>query len=713
VADFIHSYTPHLTAQAYPRLKARSAGNAANGTSLTVQIPRTRVAGDLLVLLFVKRDNTATVTMPSGWTVIDTKDGAIRYRMAYRVSDGTETTVTVTTNVSSGELFAAILCFEGAADPASLAPVSTSVFLSSGATTFDPPALTLASGRSALWVAGNITAFQGTNAYNLLQMVTSPISGYRYEGPHLSVAVFTREKTGTSEDPGSFTVSNAPTVVWAVYTLAVPGANTTSESGGVVFGGSATVEVSHPLIRDQVGFLGFINTTVSTVNGIPLPSKRKTGDILLWIAGAGQTNQIRSATFPSGWTKFFEGAAVNQRTVAAAYRIADGTEPDLVSITWSNTPANSNYFNGIYCLDPAGTPTGNFTFHGTSAVGSGSTSTPDPPALTLPEVKQALWIAGLEDGDCTPTAAPDNYTFGISFPNHYSHTFWRIRQAQTEDPSPITLASTIGTPFRIYTLAVARPAIKSITQASLSGAFDMSGTVMKGVQKTVTGLFDALGAVTKAVSRTVSGTFDMSGTVARGFIFSQAVAGVFDMLGAVVKQTIKTFSGTLDETGNATKQTILSKTGTLPEMSGVVTKQPGKLVSGAFDMSGVLATAFTVIKSLAGTVGTLVGNLTRMAGKPLSGAFTSTGEISKSPAGTTTGSMPAPAGETTRLVGKRLSGTLPSMSATLEALLQHGGNFFTQNTGGTLPSMSATLEIVVGHVKARKTPRHWQPKIPR
>lgn len=89
-----------------------SAAFASSQTSVGVTMPSLKVSGDMLVVFIGGKQYNSNISTPSGWTSIGTSTngttnantdvGSTKLQAFYRVSDGTETTVTFTIGGGSG-----------------------------------------------------------------------------------------------------------------------------------------------------------------------------------------------------------------------------------------------------------------------------------------------------------------------------------------------------------------------------------------------------------------------------------------------------------------------------------------------------------------------------------------------------------------------------------------------------------------------------------
>jgi hypothetical protein len=196
------------------------------GTNITahdVSMPETVNAGDLLIVLFINRQDT-TVTTPSNWTQLASNASGIgtdhvRVSVYYKVAVGTEgsTTVNFVTTVSAQAATQVyrITNWHGTTHP----EISTAV--TGNSTTPDPASLNPAGWgvEGTLWIAA---AGQGQGGVT----VTYPANysnGYSTKsGTEVGLCTIhsaRRVRAVASEDPGTFTI--AATNPWVAFTIAV------------------------------------------------------------------------------------------------------------------------------------------------------------------------------------------------------------------------------------------------------------------------------------------------------------------------------------------------------------------------------------------------------------------------------------------------------------------------------------------------------------
>ena len=199
---------------------ATSTEDAGKTTSHTVSLPSNISLGDLLIVVFsLGGGNGGTVSWPGGWTEIAEIDnsGSIKLAVAYRQADGDEDpTITVTSTEQERSSHTSYR-ITGHDDPATQAP-ELSTGATGDSTAPDPDSLTPTGGSKAyLWLAVHAHSQIVTTS----GFPTNYSNGISAQGASAGTGVGSaeRELTGSSEDPGVFTISG--TVKWAAATVAV------------------------------------------------------------------------------------------------------------------------------------------------------------------------------------------------------------------------------------------------------------------------------------------------------------------------------------------------------------------------------------------------------------------------------------------------------------------------------------------------------------
>ncbi len=155
--------------------------------------------------------------------------------------------------------------------------------------------------------------------------------------------------------------------------------------------------------------------TSHTVN---LPSGIVAGDLLI-VFFDSYTNL--TVTFPSGWTKLFDGnSGTYGQTLVCYYRVADGTEGSTIAVTTSASEptAHTSYRITGY----SGAPT-------CGTLATGTNTNPDPPSCSPGwGAQDILWIA-VCGAAAYVTAAPSGFGSFINEPT-YSQYLGNIGSAQ-------------------------------------------------------------------------------------------------------------------------------------------------------------------------------------------------------------------------------------------------------------------------------------------
>lgn len=194
---------------AFPVVLGTNTSTSASSTSHTVNLPASVTSGDLLLLFFLI-DSGATVSTPSGWTLVKDLPGSARRLVCFKkTATGSEgSTVTVTT----GSAFVASHCTYR------IGTNNYNVTVSTGATGSDtgPDPDNLNNGTSAkyLWLAaagstGTLTSYPTNYSTNGVSTITGT----------MRVAVGTRSLEASAENPGTFVFGTS--AAWVAYTLAV------------------------------------------------------------------------------------------------------------------------------------------------------------------------------------------------------------------------------------------------------------------------------------------------------------------------------------------------------------------------------------------------------------------------------------------------------------------------------------------------------------
>jgi hypothetical protein len=212
---------------AFPVVEStNTSATATAGTNHVVSLPAGIAAGDLIVICMVIGSTSATLNTHADYTEVLDEASAVGLKVLYRLATGGESNPTL---VSSANTRDATCTFRisGAENPDTQAPeVGTTATGSS--TTPDPPTTTPTGGaKDYLWItfcgSAGEQADDGTYCtgfptnYNDNQLEkTCGVAGTNLGG---MIAAATRQANGSSENPGTFTVSENNT--WRAQTIAV------------------------------------------------------------------------------------------------------------------------------------------------------------------------------------------------------------------------------------------------------------------------------------------------------------------------------------------------------------------------------------------------------------------------------------------------------------------------------------------------------------
>lgn len=183
--------------------------------------------------------------------------------------------------------------------------------------------------------------------------------------------------------------------------------------------------------------------TNATSHVVALPSSITSGQLLIVLFGQ---REDADATFPAGWTEFFDAGTAGQAGIAGAYRVADGAEGASITVT---TTANRPDAWAVIRIAAGTFKSGTAPEAGT--VATGSSTTPNPPSLT-PSWSQGetLWIAACALKDAAtartvsswPTGYADNQTSQSSNNTHELFFATKFAEAASDDPGTFTVSAT-------------------------------------------------------------------------------------------------------------------------------------------------------------------------------------------------------------------------------------------------------------------------------
>lgn len=192
-----------------------------SGASHPANMPSVVVAGRILLAHVVNDDGNDTVTTPDGWTLIDsTPDGSAEVRAGWykRLADGSEggTTVNFAT-ATSEDMVVTVFQIDGH-DGIDNISISTAVTATTASP--NPGSVTFGWTGDTLVIASvgsdddDLATAYPTNYGNGITNATDSTGG-------VTASLATRNVTGSSEDPGAFTLAGSEQTV--SHTIAIKG----------------------------------------------------------------------------------------------------------------------------------------------------------------------------------------------------------------------------------------------------------------------------------------------------------------------------------------------------------------------------------------------------------------------------------------------------------------------------------------------------------
>jgi len=195
-------------------------------------------------------------------------------------------------------------------------------------------------------------------------------------------------------------------------------------------------------------------STASANPSVLLPATVNVGDLLI---GLIRKDNEATMTWPAGWTKIVGDASdTADDQTSCAWKIADGTEGGT-SITIT-TGVSGKYAALSYAIGGADSIE-------VSSLAIGSSTTPDPPAITPAAGSQdylILWMGGWQGEQTSPpAAAPTNYTnligsnsgtAGATATNCRVASARRAVTGTTENPGTLTIS--VSDAWTAFTIAV-------------------------------------------------------------------------------------------------------------------------------------------------------------------------------------------------------------------------------------------------------------------
>lgn len=666
----------------------------------------TPTSGNLIV---VSANSDATVSTPTGYTAgPSVVDGNGAY-LFWKVSDGTESTVTVTPGSAANTAMTACEYSGNAASPLDVSNSST-ISGSAGTTTTSVSVTTTAANALVIAVAlihsglsgtaatspswtnsfvnqvtatnGNTTITTDTFYAELIQgnagAVSTSASWTNSANDRQELVIAFKAQQVIESGTTTYKSVNTATVTTAAFTPANNtllvaycsmgnGAGSASSLGAVTDSlsgtwvrlageASATGGVAEVWCRD-------IGTGASmTVTYDPGGAAASGVDIIVkWYIGAALTAQQPGATAVNGGTTSYTTAittTVQGSLVAGAF----GRATDAQTLTANSSTTILGQVNGT-SGDTAALfrATNNTVTPGSTTLGfTNAASGTNRMALAeiLPTPPAAAAIAGGIRAALPPfllfrLAAADqamwhNAATGQAFSQSLAGTL----------TSSGALTKAITKPSLAGTVASAGSLAKAVTKPGLAGTVTTSGALAKQANKDLAGAVASAGSVTRTALKALAGTASSAGALAKA-VAKPGLAGSSTPVGALAKQVNKALSGVLTSSGALTtvKVVLRSFAGTMAS-SGALAKQAKKALAGSAASAGALTRQ--VAKALSGAAAS-AGALAKVAAKALAGSLTSSGALStikiviRSFAGTLTSS-----GTLTRQAQKALSGTLAS-----------------------------------------------------
>ena len=273
-----------------PAYQAAGAGvaTATAGANLDVEYPTGIIAGNILIIQGIYRDNTGTLSTPTGFTLLYGPDAAgttLRQWIFGKIADGTETgTITVTTTSSTILRAARMYRFDGCKggitdtsgyEGGNTQEVTTSSVPDAGVTTSGSNRLAL----NFIGISDNSTlgAFTGESGGDWIEAVAGFSTNIGLDG-HLQLQTATMVSSGTING-GSYTMSAAdPGIVRGFALIGSPVISGVSiASTAILYSGSLRLNISGVLITSsnilysgtlKLNIIGsFINSTVTLYSG--------------------------------------------------------------------------------------------------------------------------------------------------------------------------------------------------------------------------------------------------------------------------------------------------------------------------------------------------------------------------------------------------------------------------------------------------------------
>lgn len=226
-------------AAGFPTPQRRITTQVTASNTLTFPLPAD-LSGLGTILICCARQQTWST--PSGWTLLGAEDDpldVVEYAAFYRMGGGGNTNVVA---ASSTFLSGVALVFDDV--NFSTAPPTIEMSAAASSATVDPPEETFASGDYCVICgdAHTVANSWSTEPANYLNMVTVRTGRAGSSANDALIENTFRFVTGTSENPGTYTISAARTQV--AYTIAVPGV---VGAQNIAVGQAVEVETANPI----------------------------------------------------------------------------------------------------------------------------------------------------------------------------------------------------------------------------------------------------------------------------------------------------------------------------------------------------------------------------------------------------------------------------------------------------------------------------------
>lgn len=206
---------------AFAQLAARQGGSAVTGSVYSVALPSSISAGQLLIAKMFVKGALGAATFPAGWNAFGgTNNGSDYFTPAYRFADGTETSPISVTGAASGNHHATWDVERWTGAHASTPPEAGTGVAASTANP-NPPSLTPSWGTEDTLFEVLLGITNGSRTVSSYPTNYASNQNVQLNSDAADVAVISasRELNGSSDDPGTFTLSGSTTTL--VQTIAI------------------------------------------------------------------------------------------------------------------------------------------------------------------------------------------------------------------------------------------------------------------------------------------------------------------------------------------------------------------------------------------------------------------------------------------------------------------------------------------------------------